>query len=110
MHLTQQLDYSFNDFIVKMINNSMANDMLFMTDPEDDNNVESLSVKLNKIDDNNYELSICYQDECICDHGVYGGKCYYDVTTNEFTNCILNSKYDNIDINVNQILNSFFKV
>jgi len=83
--------------------------MIFMTGPENKNNVESLNVTLNKIDDDNYELSISYQDECICDHGVYGGKCHYNVTSNEFTKCILKSKYDDIDINVNQILSSFFK-
>lgn len=107
-NLTCPLNIIFNDFIHNMISTNTLTNWIFITDPIDDNHVQSIDISINKIP-NMYEIKICYQDEDIYDHGVYSGKYFYTNQIINFPNCILDSKYDNIHIHLNQIINNFFK-
>lgn len=108
MQIIEPIDMTFSDFINSLIKLKKNREYIFLSDIDDDNGIQSLHITITQKDNESYVVKICYQDEGDTYHDVYGGETIYNTNTGKYSNCILYSKYDDIHIELNNILGNFF--
>lgn len=104
-----QQTVSFDTYIKQMIETGKLHTTLFIDNSTDKYlYVNSFSIAINKLDDLQYKIHICYQEEMNQSHDVYNGYCIYDSQSNTYNFQRLFAKYDNFDISLEDAIEEFF--